>query len=89
MIIIIITIFAFLIMISSLLASDVRVGRLCWVEQGPVVLATGGCPTNLDNGRARAYYGCSRCESGLFGYLFSLTYHFSFSFSLFLGWMDG
>ena len=85
MIIIIITIFAILIMISSLLATGVRVGRLCWVGQGPVVLAAGGRPTNLDNGRTRSYYVCSRCESGLFGY-FSLAYHFSFSLSL--GWMD-
>ena len=57
-------------MISPLLASGVRVGRLCWVGQGPVVLAAGGRPTNLDNGRARAYCVCSRCELGLFGYFF-------------------
>ena len=62
--------FCILIMISSLLASGVRVGRLCWVGQEPVVLAAGGRPTNLDNGRARAYYVCSRCESGLFEYFF-------------------
>ena len=58
--------FAFLIMISPVLASCVRVGRLCWVGQGPVVLAAGGRPTNLDNGRTSAYCVCSRCKLGLF-----------------------
>ena len=53
--IMIIIIFTFLIMISPLLAGDVRVGRLCWVVQVPVVLAAGGRPTKLDNGRAKAY----------------------------------
>ena len=32
-------------------------------------------PTNLDNGRARAYCACSRCGLGLFGH-FSLVYLF-------------
>ena len=36
-----------------------------------------GCPTNLDNSRARAYCACSRCGWGLFGH-FSLIYLFSF-----------
>ena len=36
-----------------------------------------GRPTNLDYGRARAYYAGSRCGWGLFG-LFSLVYHFWF-----------
>ena len=29
-----------------------------------------GRPTNLDYCRARAYWACSRCGSGLFGHLF-------------------
>ena len=37
-----------------------------------------GRSTYLDNGRARAYCACSRCGWGLFGYIFSLTYHFPF-----------
>ena len=65
LLLLIITFFAILIMISPLLASGVRVGRLCWQEQGPVVLAAGGRPTNLDNGRAGAYCVCSRCQLGL------------------------
>ena len=60
---------------------------IVWVGQRPVVLAAGGRPTNLDNGRAKAYCVCSRCELGLFGYLFSRL-SFLFSFSLSLGWMD-
>ena len=36
-----------------------------------------GCPTNLDDSRARAYCACSGCGWGLFGHL-SLVYHFSF-----------
>ena len=67
---IIITIFAFLIMIFPLLAGGVQIGRLCWVGQEPVVLEARGRPTNLDNGRARAYCVCSRYELGLFGYFF-------------------
>ena len=51
------------------------------------MLAAGGRPTNLDNGRARAYCVCSRCGWGLFGYFFSRL-SFLFSFSLSLGWMD-
>ena len=35
-----------------------------------------GRPTNLDKSRARAYYACSRCGWGLFGYFYS---HLSFS----------
>ena len=31
-----------------------------------------------DNGSARAYCACSRCGWGLFGYIFSLAYHFFF-----------
>ena len=72
---------------SPPLACGGRVGRLCWVGQGPVLLAAGGHPTTLDNGRARAYCVCSRCGCGLFGF-FSLAYHFSFlSPSLLDGWM--
>ena len=58
-------------MISPLLAGGVRVGRLCLVGQEPVVLAAGGCHTNLDDSRATAYCVGSRCELGLFGYFFS------------------
>ena len=47
-----------------------------------------GRSTNLNNGRARAYCACSTCGWGLFGYIFSLTYQFSFlSISLWNGWM--
>ena len=60
-----------------------RVGRLCWVGQGPVMLAAGGRFTNLDNGRARAYCVRSRCGWRLFGYFFS---RLLFLFSV---WMDG
>ena len=66
-----------------LLASCVRVGRSCWVGQGPAVLAAGRRPTNLDNGRARAYLVCSTCEF----FLSRLSFFFSFSRSL--GCMDG
>ena len=42
-----------------------------------------GCPTNLDNSTARAYFACSRCGWGLFGHFFShLSFLFSFSLSL-------
>ena len=34
--------------------------------------------TNLDNDRARIYCACSRSGRGLFGYTFSLGYHFFF-----------
>ena len=44
-------------------------------------LSVPGRPTNLDNGRARAYSACSRL--GLFGH-FSLVY-LLFSLSPFLG----
>ena len=44
-------------------------------------LSVPGCPTNLDNSRARAYCACSRCEWSLFGH-FSLVYLFPF-FSLY------
>ena len=51
------------------------------------MLAAGGRPTNLDNGRARAICVCSRCGWGCL-YIFSLAYHFSFlSPSLLGGWM--
>ena len=64
-------------MSSALLASGIRLVRLCWVGQVPVVLAAGGRPTNLDNGRARAYCVCSRCKLGCLD-IFSLVYHFPF-----------
>ena len=80
--------FAFLIMISPVLASGVRLGRLCWVGQGSVVLAAGGRPTNLDNARASAYCFCSRCKLGLFGYFF-LSPIISLFFLPSLGWMGG
>ena len=59
--------FCILVMISPLLASEVRVGRLCWVGQGPVVLAAARRPTNLDNGSLMAYCVFGRRELGLFG----------------------
>ena len=54
------------------------------------MLAAGGRPTTLDNGRARACCICSRCELGLFGYFF-LSPIISFFFhppSGMNGWMD-
>ena len=39
-----------------------------------------GRPTNLDYGRARAYWTCSRYEWRLFGHFFSFIYLFSFLF---------
>ena len=72
----------------SLLVSGVRVRRLCWVGQGPVVLAAGGRHTNLDNGRARAYCVCSRCEFGSFRYIFFLSLIISLFFLPLYG-MDG
>ena len=40
--------------------------------QGP------GRPNNLDYSTARAYCACTGCGWGLFGYFFSLIYHFFF-----------
>ena len=59
---------------------------------GPLTYESGALPIALrgpaDNGRARAYCACSRCEWGLFRYIFSLAYHFSFlSSSVWNGWM--
>ena len=51
------------------------------------MLAAGGRPTNLDTGTARAFFACSSCELGLFGYFFSRLF-FLFSFSLWDGRMD-
>ena len=42
-------------------------------------LSVPGCPTYLDNSRARAYGACSRCGWGLLVHFFS---HLSFLFSL-------
>ena len=61
-------------------AGMVTVGRWCWVT-----FSAGG-PTNLDNGRARAYCAFSRCGWGRSD-ISSLVYHF-FSFTLPLRWMD-
>ena len=44
-----------------------------------------GRPTNLDKSRARAYWACSRCGWGLFGYFFLSSIISLFSFSLSLG----
>ena len=42
-----------------------------------------GCPTSLDDSRARAYCACSRCGWGLFGHFYSsLSFLSSFSLSL-------
>ena len=40
-------------------------------------LSVPGRPTSLDDGRARAYFACSRCGWGLFGH-FSVIYLFFF-----------
>ena len=48
-------------------------------------LSVPGRFTNLDNSRPLAYCAFSRCGGGWFGY-FTLVYHFSFSFSLSLGY---
>ena len=40
-------------------------------------LSVPGRPTDLDSNRARAYCACDRC--GLFGYVFSRLFSFSFS----------
>ena len=53
------------------------------------MLAAGGRPTNLDNGTARAFCACSRCELGLFEYFFSRLLFLFFFLSLSLGWTDG
>ena len=37
-----------------------------------------GCPTNLDNGRARAYFSCSRLGWGCLDIFFSLLSFLSF-----------
>ena len=48
-----------------------------------------GRPVSLDNGRARAYCACSRCEWGSSDIFFSVAYHFSFPPpSVWGGWMD-
>ena len=49
-----------------------RVVGWCWV-----LLSVPGCPTNLDNSRARTYCACSRCGWGCLD-MFSLVSHFSF-----------
>ena len=55
---------------------------------GDGFLSVPGRPVSLDNGRARAYCACSRCEWGLFVF-FSVAYHFSFPPpSSWDGWMD-
>ena len=41
-------------------------------------LSVPGCPTSLDDSRARAYCSCSRCGWGLFGHFFP---HLSILFS--------
>ena len=46
------------------------------------ILSVPGRPTNLDDGRARAYFACNRCGWGLFGHFFSrLSILLSFSLS--------
>ena len=37
-----------------------------------------GCPTYLDNSKARAYCACSRCGRGWFGHFFSYLSFLSF-----------
>ena len=49
-------------------------------------LSVPGCPTNLDNSRARAYCACKRCEWSLFGHFISrLSFLFFFSLVLWGG----
>ena len=70
------------------MGSTVVVPVLGSLQLGDGYLFMRGRSTNLDNGRARAYCACSRCGWELFGYIFSLAYHFSFlSPSLWNGWM--
>ena len=45
-------------------------------------LTVPGHPTELDNGRTRAYCACSRCRWGMFGHFISLVNLFFSSFSL-------
>ena len=46
-------------------------------------LSVPGRPTSLDDGRARAYFACSRCGWGFVRTFFShLSFLFSFSLSL-------
>ena len=46
-------------------------------------LTVPGCPTSLDDSRARANCACSRCGWRWFGHFFShLSFLFSFSLSL-------
>ena len=42
-------------------------------------------PTDMANGRARAYCACSRCEFGMFGHFFSRL-SFLYLFSLSVDW---
>ena len=45
-----------------------------------------GCPTNLDDSKARAYCAYERCRWGLFGHFFS---HLSFLSSFCISLGDG
>ena len=81
--------FAFLLMIPLLLVlfgSCVRVGQLCLVRQGPVMPAAGGCPTNLDNGRARASVFVVGADGGCLDFFLSPIISLFF---LPLSWRDG
>ena len=53
-----------------------RVWRWCWVTFIPER------PIILNNSRIRSYCACNRCGWGLSGYFFSLSYLFSFFFSM-------
>ena len=72
-------------MISPLLAAGIGVRRLCWVRHGPVVLAAGGSPINLDGrvGLTVFVVGASRGCLAIF-----LSPIISFFFLLLYG-MDG
>ena len=56
-----------------------------WSDGAKVLgkLSVPGRPTSLDDGRARAYFACSRCGWGFVRTFFShLSFLFSFSLSL-------
>ena len=69
--------------ISFFFLSSLRISPLQANCVGRRFLSVPGCPISLDNGRGRAYYACSWCGRGKFGYFFSVACHFSS-----LGWMD-
>ena len=53
-----------------LLASSNQIRGLSGVAKVLGKLSVPGCPTSLDDSRARAYCTCNRCGWGLFGHFF-------------------